>query len=38
VLILDGLVDTAKAYILYREQRRRIRETAVATDEAVDKS
>jgi len=37
VLILDGLVDTAKAYILYREQRRRIRETAVATDEAVDK-
>lgn len=37
VLIMDGLVDTAKAYILYREQRRRIRETAVATDEAVDK-
>ncbi len=37
VLIMDGLVETAKAYILYREQRRRIRETAVATDEAVDK-
>jgi ribonucleoside-triphosphate reductase (formate) len=37
VLIMDGLVDTAKSYILYREQRRRIREAAVATDEAVEK-
>lgn len=36
VLILEGLVETAKAYILYREQRRRIRETITAIDEAVD--
>jgi len=36
VLILEGLVETAKAYILYREQRRRIRETVTAIDEAVD--
>lgn len=37
VLIMEGLVDTAKSYILYREQRRRIREAAIATDEAVEK-
>lgn len=37
VLILDGLVKTAKAYILYREQRRRIREAVQISDEAVDK-
>ncbi len=37
VLIMDGLVDTAKSYILYREQRRRIREAAVASDEAVER-
>ncbi len=37
VLIMDGLVDTAKSYILYREQRRRIRDAAVASDEAVEK-
>jgi len=40
VLILEGLVETAKAYILYREQRRRIRETTSLFDEstvAVDK-
>lgn len=36
VLILNGLVETAKAYILYREQRRRIRETVTAFDEAVE--
>jgi ribonucleoside-triphosphate reductase len=30
-------VDTAKSYILYREQRRRIREAAVASDEAVER-
>ena len=40
VLILEELVDTAKAYILYREQRRRIREATLLFDEsteAVDK-
>ncbi len=36
VLILEGLVETAKAYILYREQRRRIRETVTAFDEAIE--
>ena len=35
VLILEGFVETAKAYILYREQRRRVREGATAIDEAV---
>ncbi|XOB46653.1 MAG: anaerobic ribonucleoside-triphosphate reductase [Candidatus Nealsonbacteria bacterium] len=37
VLILEGLVDTAKAFILYREQRRRIRETMVVSEEAVER-
>lgn len=37
VLILEGLVETAKAYILYREQRRRIREAITATEEAVER-
>jgi ribonucleoside-triphosphate reductase len=37
VLILEGLVETARAYILYREQRRRIREAAKATDESSEK-
>jgi ribonucleoside-triphosphate reductase len=34
VLILEGLVETAKAYILYREQRRRMRDAATTMDEA----
>ncbi|MCS7134714.1 MAG: ribonucleoside triphosphate reductase [Candidatus Pacearchaeota archaeon] len=37
VLILEGLVKTAKAYILYREQRRRIREAVKFSEEAVDR-
>jgi len=37
VLILEDLVDTARAYILYREQRRRIREAVAVTDESSDK-
>ena len=37
VLILEGLVKTAKAYILYREQRRRIREAVAVSEEAVDR-
>jgi len=37
VLMLENLVETAKAYILYREQRRRIREAIVLSEEAVDK-
>jgi len=37
VLILEGLAKAAKAYILYREQRRRIREAIQASEEAVDR-
>ena len=37
VLILENLVETAKAYILYREQRRRIREAVVLSEEGVEK-
>jgi len=37
VLILEGLVETARAYILYREQRRRIREAVTVFDETTEK-
>lgn len=37
VLILEGLVKTAKAFILYREQRRRIREAIKVSEEAVER-
>jgi len=37
VLILEGLVDTARTYILYREQRRRIREMGMISDESSEK-
>jgi len=37
VLISAGLVETAKAYILYREQRRRVREAVKVAEEAVDR-
>ena len=37
VLILEGLVETARSYILYREQRRRIREAISVTDESSEK-
>ena len=37
VLVLEGLVETAKAYILYREQRRRIREAVRVSEEAVER-
>jgi len=37
VLILEGLVKTAKAYILYREQRRRIREAVALSEEAIER-
>jgi ribonucleoside-triphosphate reductase len=37
VLILEGLVQTAKAYILYREQRRKIREAVAVSEEAVER-
>jgi len=37
VLILEGLVKAAKAYILYREQRRRIREAVKFSEEAVER-
>ena len=36
VLILEGLVETARAYILYREQRRKIREAVGLLDESVE--
>ncbi|NMB92317.1 MAG: ribonucleoside triphosphate reductase [Parcubacteria group bacterium] len=35
VLILENLTETAKAYILYREQRRQMREAQIATEEGV---
>ncbi|MDQ5882790.1 MAG: hypothetical protein QG648_143 [Patescibacteria group bacterium] len=35
VLILEHFTETAKAYILYREQHRQIREAKIATEEAV---
>lgn len=35
VLILENLVDTTKAYILYREQRREIRESRIVSAEAI---
>lgn len=35
-LILEGYVETAKAYIIYREQRRRIREQKTAIDESLE--
>ncbi len=37
VLILEELVETAKAYIIYREQRRAIREAVLTAEEAVDR-
>jgi len=37
ILILEGLVDTARAYILYREQRRRIRESVETIDESTER-
>ena len=37
VLILNGLVETARAYILYREQRRRVRESVGLIDESVER-
>jgi anaerobic ribonucleoside-triphosphate reductase len=36
VLILQGLVETARAYILYRDQRRKLRETVGLFDESVE--
>ncbi len=35
VLILENLVETSKAYILYRDQRRALRESRIVTDEAI---
>ncbi|MFA5755337.1 MAG: ribonucleoside triphosphate reductase, partial [Candidatus Paceibacterota bacterium] len=37
VLILEGEAIAAKAFILYREQRRFIRESQIAAEEAVDR-
>lgn len=36
-LMLEGLVETAKAYVLYREQRRAIREASNIIDESSEK-
>jgi ribonucleoside-triphosphate reductase (formate) len=35
VLILENLVETSKAYILYREQRKKLRESRIVSEEAV---
>ena len=37
VLILENLIETARSYILYREQRRNIRELGVVADESSEK-
>jgi ribonucleoside-triphosphate reductase len=36
VLILENLTETAKSYILYREQRRKIREATGSIDESLE--
>lgn len=36
VLILQGHAETARNYILYREQRRRVRENKITKEEAID--
>jgi len=36
VLILENYIETAKSYILYREQHRRLRDTAKFFDESVE--
>jgi len=36
VLILQGYAETAKNYILYREQRRRARENKITKEESID--
>ncbi|MDO8639744.1 MAG: ribonucleoside triphosphate reductase, partial [bacterium] len=36
VLILEGLVETAKSYILYREQRRNVRDAVAVVDESSE--
>jgi len=36
-LMLEDLIETAKSYILYREQRRAVREVAKARDESSEK-
>ena len=38
ILILEGLVETARAYILYREKRRRIRESVAVVDESSERN
>jgi len=35
VLILDNLIETSKAYILYREQRKKLRESRIVGEEAI---
>ncbi len=37
VLVLENLVETAKSYILYREQRRRIRDAVAISEESVER-
>ena len=37
VLMLEDFVETARAYIIYREQRRKIREASKVTDESSEK-
>ena len=35
VLILENLIETSRAYILYRDQRRSLRESRIVADEAI---
>jgi ribonucleoside-triphosphate reductase len=37
VLILEGLAEEARSYILYREQRRKVRDLGTAVDESSEK-
>ncbi|MBZ1356301.1 MAG: ribonucleoside triphosphate reductase [Candidatus Nealsonbacteria bacterium] len=36
IFILEGLVETAKSFILYREKRREVRETVINFDESLE--
>ncbi len=37
VLVLEGLTETVKSFILYRDQRRKIRETLITTESAIER-
>lgn len=37
IFVLEGLTETVKSFILYRDQRRKIRETIISTESAVER-